>query len=69
VLIDVETAATVQVRSSTRWRLLRSLPEARWAALSTTLFGVGGVAHLVGAPPAVYWVLYLACYVSGGWCA
>lgn len=43
------------------------LPEIRWAALATTLFALGGTAQLTGAPDGVWWTLYLACYVSGGW--
>lgn len=43
------------------------LPEIRWAALATALFAVGGVAQLAGAPDAVRWILYLACYATGGW--
>ncbi len=44
-----------------------SLPETRWAALSTGLFAIGGVAQLAGAPAVVFWALYLACYAAGGW--
>ena len=44
-----------------------ALPEVRWAALATALFAVGGVSQLLGAPSAVYWALYLACYAAGGW--
>jgi heavy metal translocating P-type ATPase len=43
------------------------LREVRWAALATVLFAVGGVAQLAGAPAAVWWTFYLACYASGGW--
>ena len=43
------------------------LPEIRWAALATVLFAAGGVAQLAGAPDAVWWTLYLACYAAGGW--
>ncbi|MEV0895301.1 heavy metal translocating P-type ATPase [Actinoplanes sp. NPDC049802] len=49
-----------------RTRLWR-LPEARWAAVATALFAAGGLAQLLGAPPAVWWTLYLSCYVTGGW--
>jgi heavy metal translocating P-type ATPase len=68
VLIDVQTPSTVHASpAAARWRTLQSLPEARWAALATALFAVGGVAHFAGAPPALYWALYLACYAAGGW--
>jgi cation transport ATPase len=49
--------------SSTVWRL----PEVRWAATATVLFAVGGAAQLAGAPAPVWMVLYLACYLTGGW--
>ncbi|MEZ0051291.1 heavy metal translocating P-type ATPase [Mycobacterium sp. MAA66] len=39
----------------------------RWAAASLALFLVGLGAQLVGAPAWVWWVLYLACYATGGW--
>lgn len=44
-----------------------SMAEARWAAVAAVLFLLGGAAQLLGAPPAVWWTLYLACYVTGGW--
>ncbi len=44
-----------------------SLPEVRWAALSLALFLAGWVSQLLGAPPAIWWALLLACYVAGGW--
>lgn len=58
-----------RLRSPSRTSLLAALglPEIRWAALATVLFAVGGVAQLAGAPDAVWWSLYLACYASGGW--
>lgn len=60
---------SASLRSPTRTSLLAALglPEIRWAALATVLFVVGGVAQLAGAPDAVWWSLYLACYASGGW--
>ncbi len=44
-----------------------SMAEVRWAAAATVLFAVGGMAQLAGAPVAVWWACYLACYVTGGW--
>ncbi|WNM43166.1 heavy metal translocating P-type ATPase [Micromonospora halotolerans] len=44
-----------------------SLAEVRWAAIATGLFALGGVAQLLESPPALWWALYLACYVTGGW--
>lgn len=53
------------------WRTARSsawaLPEVRWALVATALFGLGLLAQLVGGPTWLYWTLYLACYVTGGW--
>lgn len=53
------------------WRTPRSsawsLAEVRWALIATGLFGLGGLAQLAGAPIWLYWTLYLACYVTGGW--
>lgn len=44
-----------------------ALPEVRWAAIATALFVAGAVAHATGAPPWLWWALYLACYGCGGW--
>ncbi|MFC4949291.1 heavy metal translocating P-type ATPase [Pseudonocardia sp. GCM10023141] len=49
------------------WARLWDLTEIRWAAIATGLFALGGVAQLSGAPEPVWWALYLACYVTGGW--
>jgi len=46
---------------------MTTLPEVRWAAAATLLFGLGAVAQLAGAPPAVFWACYLAGYAAGGW--
>ncbi len=46
---------------------LVSMAEVRWAAMATALFLAGGVAQLLGAPPILWWTLYLACYATGGW--
>ena len=43
------------------------VPQVWWAALSTVLFAAGAMLQLPGAPAAPYWLLYLACYASGGW--
>ncbi|MBC7678607.1 MAG: heavy metal translocating P-type ATPase, partial [Pseudorhodobacter sp.] len=48
------------------WRVL-SMTEVRWAAAATVLFAIGGALQLAGAPTALWWALYLACYVTGGW--
>lgn len=51
-----------RVGSSGAW----SLPQVRWSALATVLFCLGAVAQLAGAPPWMFWGLYLACYAAGG---
>ena len=44
-----------------------ALPEIRWASVATVLFVLGLAAQFGGAPASVWWALYLACYVTGGW--
>ena len=39
----------------------------RWALTALTLFLAGLVAHIADAPEMVWWALYLACYLTGGW--
>ncbi len=51
----------------TRRTRLSALPEMRWAALSLVFFLVGVTAQLAGAPRGIWWALYLACYLTGGW--
>ena len=46
---------------------LFALPEVRWAAAALALFLAGLAVQLVGGPEWSWWVLYLACYVTGGW--
>src|SRR5882724_7244393 len=46
---------------------LFALPETRWAALALALFLAGLAAQLSGGPPWLFWSLYLACYLAGGW--
>ncbi len=43
------------------------LPEVRWAAAALVLFLAGWALQLAGAPPWIWWALYLACYATGGW--
>jgi cation-transporting P-type ATPase J len=50
----------------TRTRPL-ALPEVRWATVATVLFVLGLAAQFGGAPAWMWWALYLACYVTGGW--
>ena len=64
---DVVTSAPpTRSRRSRLWSVL-SMSEVRWAALATALFLAGGICQLMGAPEPVWWTLYLACYVTGGW--
>lgn len=46
---------------------LFALPEARWAGAALVLFLLGSVTQWLGAPAWLWWALYLACYVTGGW--
>ncbi|WP_280464540.1 heavy metal translocating P-type ATPase [Nocardia cyriacigeorgica] len=46
---------------------LFALPEMRWAAVALLLFVLGLLAQWLGGPPWLWWALYLACYVTGGW--
>lgn len=46
---------------------LFTLPEIRWAAAALLLFAAGSVARILHTPPEVWWSLYLACYLTGGW--
>jgi len=43
------------------------MAEVRWTAAATVLFAIGAVSQLAGAPAVLWWSLYLACYVTGGW--
>jgi cobalt/nickel-transporting P-type ATPase D len=60
-----------QCKSSARpssWRAaLWSVVWVRWAAVALGLFLAGVTAELNGAPETVWWTLYLACYLTGGW--
>ncbi|MGW5514835.1 heavy metal translocating P-type ATPase [Nocardia africana] len=51
----------------TRRTRLFTLPEIRWAAAALLLFAAGSVARILHTPPEVWWSLYLACYLTGGW--
>lgn len=43
------------------------VPSAHWAALSAVFFLAGLAAQVAGSPDALWWALYLACYLTGGW--
>ncbi|WP_396992036.1 heavy metal translocating P-type ATPase [Nonomuraea phyllanthi] len=64
----VETTAAPPSKIALWWQNgAGSLLEVRWAVAATALFAVGGIAQLAGAPPWLWWTLYLACYAAGGW--
>jgi heavy metal translocating P-type ATPase len=44
-----------------------ALPEMRWAAAALVLFLAGLAVQLLGGPSWLWWAMYLACYVTGGW--
>ena len=46
---------------------LWSVASVRWAVVALCLFLVGFAAQLLNAPSAIWWTLYLACYLTGGW--
>ncbi|OSC40775.1 heavy metal translocating P-type ATPase [Mycobacterium decipiens] len=50
------------------WRAaLWSVVSVRWAGVALLLFLAGLAAQLNGAPETIWWTLYLACYLTGGW--
>ena len=46
---------------------LWSVASVRWAVVALCLFLVGLAAQLLDAPAEIWWTLYLACYLTGGW--
>ncbi|MEM6105899.1 heavy metal translocating P-type ATPase [Mycobacterium sp. 050272] len=46
---------------------LWSVGSIRWATVALALFMAGLATQLLGAPAWAWWVLYLACYLTGGW--
>jgi cation-transporting P-type ATPase J len=67
VLDRPRTDAVARGMGAARRARAFALPEVRWATLATVLFGFGVAAQFGGAPAWVWWALYLACYVTGGW--
>ena len=59
-------AAAPAVAPVRRTRLF-ALPEMRWAAAALALFLLGLAAQQLGATTWLWWTLYLACYITGGW--
>ncbi|NEW49119.1 heavy metal translocating P-type ATPase [Nocardia cyriacigeorgica] len=60
-----------QIAPAPRRRSIRAtvwtLPEVRWAAAATALFVAGAAAQWTGAPEWLHWLLFVACYLAGGW--
>ncbi|KAA0080452.1 cadmium-translocating P-type ATPase [Mycolicibacterium sp. P9-64] len=46
---------------------LWSVASVRWAVAALCLFLAGLAAQLLDAPSALWWTLYITCYVTGGW--
>lgn len=46
---------------------LWSVASVRWASVALCLFLAGLTAQLLRAPSGIWWMLYLACYATGGW--
>jgi cation-transporting P-type ATPase D len=46
---------------------LWSVTSVRWAMAALCLFLAGLAAQLLDTPSALWWTLYIACYVTGGW--
>jgi heavy metal translocating P-type ATPase len=63
----VAPTGRVLARPPSIFRTTARLVEVRWAALALVLFLIGALLQAIGAPAAVWWTLYLACYASGGW--
>jgi heavy metal translocating P-type ATPase len=63
----VATAPVSPVVVPARRTRLFALPEVRWATAALALFLAGLAAQLLGGPAWLWWGLYLACYVTGGW--
>jgi cation-transporting P-type ATPase D len=62
----MQPTRTPLVGRSSGWSLW-SVPSVRWAAVAVVLFSAGLAAQLLGAPSWSWWVLYLGCYLTGGW--
>jgi heavy metal translocating P-type ATPase len=66
-VLDRSRAAAAADRQPTARTRPFALPEVRWATVATVLFVFGLAAQFGGAPAWLWWALYLACYVTGGW--
>src|SRR5882762_6094376 len=66
-VLDAHAAPTARGATPAVRTRAFALPEVRWAAVATVLFVLGLAAQFGGAPAWIWWTLYLACYVTGGW--
>jgi heavy metal translocating P-type ATPase len=66
-VLDRSRAAAATDRQPTARTRPFALPEVRWAIVATVLFVFALAAQFGGAPAWLWWALYLACYVTGGW--
>ena len=66
-VLDRSRAAVASDRQATATTRPFRLPEVRWATLATALFVLGLATQFGAAPAWMWWTLYLACYVTGGW--
>jgi cation-transporting P-type ATPase D len=57
------TTAAARLGVSGLW----SVASVRWAVVALCLFLGGLAAQLLNAPSEIWWTLYLACYLTGGW--
>ena len=68
-MTTLETAAPSARRVADRsWcKSVWSVASVRWALTALVLFLTGLVAQVADAPEGLWWGLYLACYLTGGW--
>ncbi|MGW0039921.1 heavy metal translocating P-type ATPase [Gordonia sp. NPDC003376] len=58
-----DTAPQRHARRPPPW----AIPSVRWALTATVLFASGLAVQLTDGPVWLIWLLYLGCYVTGGW--
>jgi heavy metal translocating P-type ATPase len=63
----IRSGGRVLAKPPSIFRTGARLPEVRWAALALVLFLIAWPLQLAGAPAPVWWTIYLACYLAGGW--